>query len=526
MPDKRRGRLLAELGILVGVFVAGNGCQTSPLTALITSPRPVVRMAAPDPRPDPAAVVLAPQTLLQWTAESTKEPSTPAIQGKGLIDAHGNIDLGEYGMVAVGGKSVQEASTLIAKQLSRHIKGPHVRLRATLGPSVNPVPPAPGISTVRAASQAEVVHTFQPTQAGADQLPPVVKVVGWQPSHKNDAGAQPAVFTTPAAEGAPAAELPAPGAVAGAAPQPGTGVAQTDTPKVQADAPKPAETPKAPAGPEKIETPPTPMSTKPSTPLPVLVAAGDGLGGPPGCVGGLGGAGGAPNEIRKEALPSYMIEPPDILLIEVPVKFTPEDQPIAGQHLVRPDGTVSLGIYGSVFVGGLTLDQAHEVIFQHLNKRLKDFDRKILNVDVLAYNSKVYYVITDGAGNGEQVYRFPITGSETVLDAISQIVGLPPVASKKHIWVARRSLHDGDCGQIMPVDWVGITQHACTASNYQVMPGDRIYVNSDCWKSFDTRVAKVLSPFERMLGFTLLGSSTVNSIKNGSNGSGGNGITR
>ena len=39
-------------------------------------------------------------------------------------------------------------------------------------------------------------------------------------------------------------------------------------------------------------------------------------------------------------------------------------------------------------------------------------------VDVIAYNSKNYYVITDGAGYGEQVYPFPVMGSETVLDAI------------------------------------------------------------------------------------------------------------
>ena len=34
------------------------------------------------------------------------------------------------------------------------------------------------------------------------------------------------------------------------------------------------------------------------------------------------------------------------------------DQPITGEHLVRPDGTVSLGIYGSVYVSGSTLSAA------------------------------------------------------------------------------------------------------------------------------------------------------------------------
>mgnify|MGYP000105678810 CR=1 FL=1 len=31
--------------------------------------------------------------------------------------------------------------------------------------------------------------------------------------------------------------------------------------------------------------------------------------------------------------------------------------------------------------------------------------------DVVGYNSKVFYVITDGAGMGDNVRRLPITGS-------------------------------------------------------------------------------------------------------------------
>src|SRR5262249_10525108 len=155
----------------------------------------------------------------------------------------------------------------------------------------------------------------------------------------------------------------------------------------------------------------------------------------------------------------YVIEPPDILLVEYPPsEGLYKDFPISGQHLVRPDGTISLGIYGSAFVGGMTLDQAKEAIAAQLKTRIADLDPRVLNVDVLAYNSKFYYVITDGGGYGEQVYRFPVTGCETVLDAIGQINGLPPVASKKHIWVARRV--PGHTEQkVLPVDWIGIAQH-------------------------------------------------------------------
>jgi polysaccharide export outer membrane protein len=188
-------------------------------------------------------------------------------------------------------------------------------------------------------------------------------------------------------------------------------------------------------------------------------------------------------------------------------------QPIDGQHVVQMDGTIDLGIYGSVQVAGLTTDQARERVREFI---LQQSERKPgsiqVRVSVQAFNSKPYYVITDGAGNGEQVASFPITGSETVLDAMARIGGLPVVSSKREIWVARRSPHGGP-DQILPVCWEDITQRGITATNYQVLPGDRIYVQSQKLIRFDTALAKALQPIERMFGIVLLGSTTVNSIQ-------------
>jgi polysaccharide export outer membrane protein len=233
---------------------------------------------------------------------------------------------------------------------------------------------------------------------------------------------------------------------------------------------------------------------------------------PPGPPHPFGGPPGppTPTELKKVLMPPYVIEPPDILLVESNQGL--RDQPIRGQHLVRPDGTIGIGIYGSVRVAGLTLEQARAAVAGLLSQRIKKLDINNVSVDVLAYNSKVYYVITDGGGYGETVVRLPITGNETVLDAISLITGLPPVASKKRIWVARRTPGKFGDDQILPVDWIGVSQRGEVTTNYQILPGDRLYVQSDPWRRFDAGVAKVLSPFERMLGFTLLGSETVNSI--------------
>jgi polysaccharide export outer membrane protein len=250
--------------------------------------------------------------------------------------------------------------------------------------------------------------------------------------------------------------------------------------------------------------------------------------------GGLHGAAAAPipavpREFEKQSLPPYVVEPPDILLINASNAITLPTQPLQGQHLVRPDGTINLGIYGSVFVAGMNLDQVQDVVASVLKARharrkgeegkpaekdmTVDEIKLELQVDVLAYNSKVYYIITDGGGYGAQVYRLSATGNETVLDALSQINGLPAVASKKKIWLARAT-PDHSAPVILPVDWCGIVRNGSAATNYQIFPGDRIYVDSDALIRTDSALGKFLAPVERVLGTVLLGSSTVNSIRN------------
>lgn len=196
-------------------------------------------------------------------------------------------------------------------------------------------------------------------------------------------------------------------------------------------------------------------------------------------------------------------------------------QQIKGDHLVRPDGTIGLGIYGSVFVAGMTLDETKAAIENHLTKYLL---KPEVSVDVFSYNSKVFYVITDGGGFGEQVYPIPSTGNECVLDALGRIGGLPAVASKRRIWVARPAPAGHGPDQTLAVNWESITQGANTTTNYQMLPGDRLYVMAEPIITADTFLARLISPFERMMGFTLLGQSTVSTLRgNNINSNGGGG---
>jgi polysaccharide export outer membrane protein len=296
---------------------------------------------------------------------------------------------------------------------------------------------------------------------------------------------------------------------------------------------------------------------------------------------------GAPSELRKTTLPTYVVEPPDILLIDA-IKLVPKPpyriesldilqivvvgtllgqdiagqfvvdpsgmvdlgpaygkvfvagqsiqeattaidrhlrrilrepevsvvlaqssgmQQIAGEHLIGPDGTINLGTYGSVYVAGMTLAQVKDAIEAQLSKYLQD---PRISVDVFAYNSKVYYVISQGAGLGDGVTRVPVTGNETVLDAVAQVNGLSRLSSKK-IWIARPSPGGKGCEQVLPVNWEEITAGAVASTNYQILPGDRVFIAEDKMIAADTFITKVTAPFERIMGFSLLGNQTIQS---------------
>lgn len=182
-------------------------------------------------------------------------------------------------------------------------------------------------------------------------------------------------------------------------------------------------------------------------------------------------------------------------------------QQITGENLVAPDGTITLGSYGSVSVVGQTIAEAKKSVEKHLSRFLEQPE---VSLNVFAYNSKVYYIITQGAGLGDGVYRFPVTGNETVLDAIAQINGLSEVSSKR-IWIARPS-PSGQQAQILPVNWLAITEQASTSSNYQILPGDRLFVAEDKLVAFDTSLAKFTAPLERIFGFVLLGTGATSRL--------------
>lgn len=74
----------------------------------------------------------------------------------------------------------------------------------------------------------------------------------------------------------------------------------------------------------------------------------------------------APFQLR----PPAKVRPGDTLRIEV-LQALP-GRPIGGTHLVRPDGTISLGFYGDLKVAGLDRTEIKVKLIEHLRKYIRD----------------------------------------------------------------------------------------------------------------------------------------------------------
>ncbi len=193
--------------------------------------------------------------------------------------------------------------------------------------------------------------------------------------------------------------------------------------------------------------------------------------------------------------------------VTVQVFRSASTQQFSGEYQVEPDGMVRLGRCGEVHVAGMTVTEARQALEQQL---ARSFDSPQVGVEVTHYNSKSYYVIMPGVGSAESVQQFPITGNETVLDALGQIQQFSSLSSKT-MWVARAAPGGFGAEQVLPVDWEAIARGGETKTNYQLLPGDRLYIVADNLVGMNYYLGTLTAPFERLLNIGSLGVSTVQS---------------
>jgi len=248
-----------------------------------------------------------------------------------------------------------------------------------------------------------------------------------------------------------------------------------------------------------------------------------------------------PSELVKQPLDSYFVEIGDSIFVE-PVSFDATIR-LPGDQVIRPDGTVSLGEFGLYDAVNKSIDQIQlevqsiidakvrselELSFEEelqrerkleaiaerpgfekddsgsgdlsdnaldsereqeqriaLEKRISENTKKNrISVRLVNWDSKKFYVLGEVNSPG----YFGYVGNQTVLDAIVEAGGLTGKANHHQIIVARPT-PCGSCRIVMKVCYDQVVQLGDTSTNYQLLPGDRVFVPSltfldDVKKSF------------------------------------------
>jgi len=76
----------------------------------------------------------------------------------------------------------------------------------------------------------------------------------------------------------------------------------------------------------------------------------------------------------------------------------------------------------------------------------------------------------------ERATRVPLTGPETVLDAVAALKRSPADLEQMDLWIARPAA--GGKVQLLRIDWAAITRQGAAATNYQVLAGDRLFLQA------------------------------------------------
>tara|TARA_R110002073_G_scaffold108132_10_gene242962 strand:- start:3907 stop:4866 length:960 start_codon:yes stop_codon:yes gene_type:complete len=206
----------------------------------------------------------------------------------------------------------------------------------------------------------------------------------------------------------------------------------------------------------------------------------------------VGHQGNVATELAKLTLPAHRVEAGDVLVIE-PNDF---DSPVrlSSDQTVQQDGTIELGSYGRMQVAGMSVEeiqrQVQGLVAHHETQKRQtrialashrgDADENELDtidygvtVRLVNKESGLFYVMGEVNAPGS----YPLVGHETVLDAIIAAGGLSDRCNDHKIILTRPQL-PGQPRLILPVCYQQILQLGDVATNYQLMPGDRIYVPS------------------------------------------------
>lgn len=203
-----------------------------------------------------------------------------------------------------------------------------------------------------------------------------------------------------------------------------------------------------------------------------------------------------PNAVAVTAL-NYVLQPPD----EIEIHCTKIPEIHMQKQIIRPDGKISFESLGQIDVAGKTIGEATEAIKQKAMGLYNLTSAEPIDIQLLAYQSKVYYVLGQVAFPGPKQY----TGRDSVIYAIS-FARPNALAWLDQVQVIKPSKDADGKAKIFKADYKKMREIGDMQTNVLVEEGDIIYVPPTVIGA----VALVLEEFLTPIGRAF---STVNIIQ-------------
>lgn len=184
----------------------------------------------------------------------------------------------------------------------------------------------------------------------------------------------------------------------------------------------------------------------------------------------------------------YVLQPPDE--IEVHCAKVPEIN--LQRQRVRPDGKVSFEAIGEVEAAGKTPAEVADVLKQKASQLYTLPGNSPIDVRVVAYASKVYYVLGQVDRPGPKVY----TGRDTALSALAGAQP-NPMAWEERVQVIRPSADGNVRPKIFELNFDRMIAHGDTTKDVLLLEGDIIYVPPTVLAAAAMKIEEVIRPIAR-----------------------------
>jgi protein involved in polysaccharide export with SLBB domain len=184
----------------------------------------------------------------------------------------------------------------------------------------------------------------------------------------------------------------------------------------------------------------------------------------------------------------YVLQPPDE--VEVRCSRVPEiDQQ---RQRIRPDGKISFETLGEIEAAGRTPEQVANILRAKVLELYKLEGEKPIDIRIVAFQSKVFYVLGQVMSPGPKIY----TGRDTALTAIAH-ARLNPMAWKERIQVVRPSKDRNVKPKIFEVNFERMVVHGDTSKDVLLQEGDIIYVPPTVLAVVALKIEEALRPIAR-----------------------------